>query len=87
MNEQVIASASITGGWGRGGSGDFPATINCRPWHYNSSTHVIPPVKKECIEKRSFFNAYPPLYLFANSSTDITVITVTNSYLYYAKRT
>jgi len=59
--------------WGGG------STTNRPPWHYNSSTCVcvIPPLEwgcAMCIEKISYFNAYPPplpFYVFANLSTEM----------------
>jgi len=64
----VCGGLISSGGWG-----GFPPTTYRRPWHYNSSTYGIPPLKMGgamlSIEKISFFKAYPPLYFLANSST------------------
>jgi len=49
---------------------NFPATTYRRPWHYNSSTCVFPPFKMGWALKNINFNAYYPLYFFANLSTD-----------------
>jgi len=69
----VLTSAQITGGMG----GIPPPTTYRHPWHYNSSTCVPPSLIRGIgIEKRSYFNANPPLYFFANSSTSPNILNV-----------